>query len=246
MTTPTVLLNDPAQFVEAAAEQILTRLELLLAREPQVLLMLTGGSTPRAIYARVAESGTRLDWSRVRFAFGDERMVPPDHPDSNHRMAAESLLQPLSIPEAHVLRMEGERAPFEAAERYEEQLRRWSGGDTPRIHLLLLGMGDDGHCASLFPHTSVLTESERWVQSSWVPKLGVWRLTLTYPALNAAEQVLFLVNGAKKAPALAQVLQGERNLAEYPAQGIQPTTGSLTWLVDHLAAGQLWRDSAEL
>lgn len=240
---PSVLLHDPLAFVDAAAEEILSRLETLLATHPQVVLLLTGGSTPRAIYARMAQARTRLDWSRIRFGFGDERMVPPEHEDSNFRMASETLLSPLEIPPSHIWRMEGELSPPEAARRYEQVLREGLGQHGRSCHLLLLGMGDDAHCASLFPHTQGLAEHRRWVMENWVPKLQTWRLTLTYPALNAADQVLFLVNGEKKASALAQVLKGARDVLQYPAQGVQPEAGKLTWLVDQAAASQLWESS---
>ena len=232
----------PEAFVQTAADLIRAQLVETLQARPLAHLCLTGGSTPRPIYqmlaARAATGDTSLDWSRVYFYFGDERSVPPDHPDSNYRMAKESLLEPLRIPEAHVARLEGEQPPHTAATRYEALLHARFPEGRCAFDLLLLGMGDDGHCASLFPHTSGLSETERWVIANPVEKLQTTRLSLSFPALNGAREVLFLVSGVKKAPALTQVLEGARDVAAWPSQGIVPTQGHVCWLLDEGAAGR--------
>lgn len=233
----------PESFIQTASDLIWAHLVETLQLRPLAHLCLTGGSTPRPIYQMLAERSLAgdisLDWSRVRFYFGDERSVPPDHPDSNYRMAKESLLEPLGIPAEHVARLEGEQPASLAATRYEALLRARFPEGRCAFDLLLLGMGDDGHCASLFPHTPGLSETERWVIANPVDKLQTTRLSLSFPALNGARQVLFLVNGVKKAPALTQVLERARDVAAWPSQGIAPTHGHVCWLLDDGAAGTI-------
>lgn len=232
------LVVSAEQFVAQATARLLARLRERLAEQPLVHLCLTGGSTPRPIYQALAHE-TSLEWSRVRFYFGDERSVPPTHADSNFRMASETLLEPLHISPRHIARLRGELAPDAAAAEYESQLRAQFPDNRCAFDLLLLGMGDDGHCASLFPNTPALKESQRWVVSNPVEKLHTTRLTLTFSALNGAREVLFLVNGAKKAPALAQVLTGAFDLEAWPSQGIRPVNGRVCWLLDEAAAEDL-------
>ena len=222
------------------------------ARHARCRIALAGGSTPRRVYeflsGRDPAVGTRLrhavDWSEVEVFFGDERYVPPDHAESNYRMARESLLAhvPLSAAQVHPWPTAAGDPAADAA-RYEATLRaafpeRPAGGP-PRFDLVLLGLGTDGHTASLFPDTAALGEPSRWAVANHVPRLGAWRLTLTFPVLNAAQQVVFLVAGGDKAPVLARVLEGPEAPDELPAQRVQPTDGQLTWLVDRAAAGQL-------
>lgn len=191
-------------------------------------LSLCGGSTPRAIYAALAQRGD-IDWERVLLTFGDERCVPPDDPESNYRMVKESLLEPAGVPRGSVMRMAGEMAPAEAADRYEGQLRKLAqlaGEPVFRHDLVLLGMGEDGHTASLFPGTEALGETERWAVANFVPQADRWRLTLTYPILNAAKEVVFLVKGSAKRPIVEAVRAGG---SPYPAEGIK--AASVTWLL---------------
>jgi 6-phosphogluconolactonase len=200
---------------------------------------LSGGSTPRALYKLLSSSDLRerVDWNKIIFFFGDERCVPPDSPESNYRMAYETLLGPLGIDEANVFRWKAEEAsPESAAEKYEAELARSFGTERPAFDLVLLGMGSDGHTASLFPHTAALNEQNRNTMANWVPKLNAYRLTLTYPALNAAANVIFLVSGSDKAAVLRDVLNGPKRPADLPSQGIQPQDGRLTWLIDEAAA----------
>lgn len=200
---------------------------------------LSGGSTPRIVHAWIAQHGTDLDWSKVHLWFGDERCVPPDHPDSNYRMARETLIDAIDIPEQHIHPMRGEFKPIEAADIYENELRSIFDADLPRFDLVYLGLGDDGHTASLFPHTTALSQTERWVVANHVQKLGAWRLTLTAPVINHARVVAFLVVGETKADALYTVVHGEYQPDDTPAQMIHPTHGRLVWLVDDAAAKRL-------
>lgn len=238
---------DPQTAARAAALEIVRRAEVAQTTRGHFTLALAGGSTPRAVYALLAsdEFLPLVDWTNAYVFWGDDRCVPPDHPDSNYHMARQALLDYVPIPMDHIYRMQGEREPEQAAADYEMALRTFFGERssedfvTPRFDLLLLGMGDDGHTASLFPGTPVLNERERWVAAQYVDKLGAWRLTLTPPALNAAEAVLFLVTGATKAPALAAVLEGLPDADRYPAQLVQPRDGVVDWYVDEAAAALL-------
>lgn len=191
-------------------------------------LSLCGGSTPKAIYAALADRQD-IAWDRVLLTFGDERCVPPEHDDSNYRMVRESLLDPAEVPAGSVMRMAGEMPPEEAASRYDGQLAKLAqlAGEEIFVHdLVLLGMGDDGHTASLFPGTAALEESERSAVANYVPKFDSWRLTLTYPVLNASREVAFLVNGEKKRPVVEEVLAGG---SSHPAE--QVAAEKVTWLL---------------
>lgn len=199
---------------------------------------LSGGSTPRALYETMARRQSELDWKAIHLFWGDERCVPPDHPDSNYRMAYESLIQHVPIPTENVHRIRGEDDPQAAAEAYETELRAFLG-EYPRFSLLLLGLGDDGHTASLFPGTAAIHESQKRVIAHYVEKLNAWRITLTPAAINAPHDVMFLVVGSSKASALKQVLEGEKQPDVYPAQIVNPFLGRVYWFVDVSAASLL-------
>ncbi len=231
-------------FVALAAEAISTRGRFAVA--------LAGGSTPRATYRLLAadEFAARVDWRHVHVFWGDERCVPPDHPDSNYRMARQTLLDAVPLPADNVHRIQGEMEPTRAAAQYERTLRAFfsssAGGrdagneETPaRFDLVLLGMGGDGHTASLFPGTMAIGEQTRWVVAHHVEKLSAWRVTLTPVAINAAANVTFLVSGAGKAERLQQVLAGPYRPDVLPAQIVRPGRGRLRWLVDAAAAALL-------
>jgi 6-phosphogluconolactonase len=201
---------------------------------------LSGGSTPRRLYELLAAPPFRdqVPWPHTHLFWGDERCVPPDHPDSNYRMARESLLERAPIPARNVHRIRGELAPQEAAAAYEATLRTELGAGG-RLDLVLLGMGEDGHTASLFPGSPALHEQTRWVMAQEVEKLGAWRITLTPPIINAAANVLFVVAGGGKAGRLRQALVRPGQEELLPAQMVRPAEGRLLWLVDRAAAGLL-------
>jgi 6-phosphogluconolactonase len=200
--------------------------------------VLAGGSTPKATYGILARDyAERIDWSRVHVFFGDERNVPPDHEDANYRMAREALLDHVPIGGVH--RMRGELPPDEAAAAYEVELREFFGAEKlPRFDLILLGIGGDGHTASLFPETPALEVHDRWVVANPVPKLDTTRITLTVPVINAARSVVFLAAGKDKAEALKEILEGDADPREYPAKLVQPPGGP-EWMLDRAAAGSL-------
>jgi len=197
---------------------------------------LSGGSTPKALYLVLASEPyrTQVDWSKIEFFFGDERGVPPDHPDSNYRLANESLFRPARVVSGRIHRMKGEMENLSAAaELYARELRVLATDDFPHFDLVLLGLGTDGHTASLFPHSEALQERTRWVLPLLeAPRPPRRRLTLTMPVLNAARQVIFLVSGEKKARAVREVLQGMAPADDYPAKLVHPGPERLLWLVD--------------
>lgn len=207
---------------------------------------LSGGSTPRALHGLLASPPYRdqINWSAIEFFWGDDRCVPPDDRESNYRMARETLLSLVPVQEDQIHRMRTELPPEQAAEDYAGVLRdtfHLESGQLPRFDLIFLGMGPDGHTLSLFPHTAALTVADRLVTANFVPKLNTHRVTFTYPVANHAAAVAFMVAGHDKADALAAVLEGPRNPAEYPSQGVAPTNGELYWFVDRTAAANLKR-----
>jgi len=209
-------------------------------------LALSGGSTPEALYSLLASEEpwrSELPWHQMHFFWGDERHVPPDHPDSNYGMVEAALFSRVAIPPANLHRIRGEESdPQTAAEEYEQALKEFFHpleNQLPRFDLVLLGLGDDGHTASLFPGSAALGANERWVAANWIEKFKAWRLTLTLPVLNHAAHIMFLVSGQKKADILRAVLEEPRGV--YPAQLIQPTNGELLWMIDSDAAAALSR-----
>ncbi len=234
-----LVYETPAEIAEAAARDFAARAEEAIGERGRFAVALAGGSTPKATYEALARDyADKLDWGRVRAFFGDERTVPPDHEDSNYRMAHEALLS--RVPVGGVHRMRGELPPAEAAAAYEEELREFFGPDeSPSLDLVLLGLGEDGHTASLFPETSALDVTDRLVVANPVLKLETTRLTLTIPVINAAKAVTFLVAGEGKAQALREVLEGDADPRAYPAKLVHPESGDLTWMVDRAAASLL-------
>lgn len=231
---------------EAAADLFVRAARSAIADRGRFSVALSGGSTPQRMYELLAEPPRRdqLDWSKVLVFFGDERAVPPDHHDSNYRMAHESMLAKVPLAPEHVHRMKAERSDLaEAARDYQEALARAMGvspgGPPPPLDLVLLGMGPDGHTASLFPHTQALGENVRWIAPNYVPRLNAHRMTMTAPLLNAARSIAFLTAGEEKAAPLAEVLEGPRDPDRLPSQRIWPTRGELSWLIDETAAARL-------
>jgi 6-phosphogluconolactonase len=227
------VLEDASQVAEALAERFCAAAEKQRGKRFHVAL--SGGSTPRATYALLAQAPYRgrIDWANVHVYFGDERCVPPDHPDSNFRMAQETLLSKVPLSAEQIHRILGERTPMEAADDYTLQLRPL--GVPPRFDLILLGMGPDGHTASLFPGTAALSATGAPVTAVYVPRLDTWRVTLTAPVLSAGAEVVVAAAGAEKAEALHKALEGPPG--SVPIQLVQPA--SLTFLVDRAAASKL-------
>jgi 6-phosphogluconolactonase len=235
------VLPDAATLADAAARQIVERAQAAIEARGAFSIALSGGSTPRQLHHRLASPPLveQVDWERVHVFFGDERHVPPDDPQSNYRMADETLLSRVPIQQAHIHRMRGELAPEQAAADYENQLRLFFGNDPPRLDVILLGMGDNGHTASLFPGLTAVREQQRWVVAEEVPEVDMWRITLTPVVLNLGRQVMFLVAGEAKASMLRQVLEGTYAPDEGPAQIVRPAPGEVIWLVDAAAAAKL-------
>jgi 6-phosphogluconolactonase len=222
-------------FAQQAAEAIRARGMFRVA--------LSGGSTPRALYRQLTTPDVAIDWPHVHLFFGDERHVPPDHADSNYRMVKEALLTHAPIPEANVHRIRTEMSDAaEAAADYEQVIRnafQIRPGEWPRFDLVLLGMGPDGHTASLFPDTPILHERSSLAAAVWVASMQTWRVSLTPPVLNHARTVLFLAGGAEKAETLHAVLEGPSEPERLPAQLIAPSDGQVHWYVDVAAASRL-------
>ncbi len=235
---------------QEAARRLTVLANERIASTGRFSLALSGGSTPKLLYTLLAGPpySEQIDWTKVLIFFGDERSVPPDHPDSNYRMANEALLSKLKLPAENIYRMHGEDPPEQAAAAYAADLEKAFGlehGDGPNpenfpsFDLILLGMGPDGHTASLFPGTAALQERGRPVTANHVPKLDTWRITLTAPTINQASQVWFLVAGQDKETTLARVLEGEFQPQTYPSQLVRPQHGKLVWMLDEAAAGKI-------
>ncbi len=236
------IFETRAELERAAAHRMTEALTDALRHGAVATLVLTGGRTAQGVYGRLAQgqSPDLVDWSRVHVFWGDERVVPPESPDSNFRMAKRTLLAHLAVSEANVHRIAGERAPERAAARYEEEIRQVLGSGLPRFDVVLLSMGEDGHVASLFPGTEALREQERLVIPVTGPKPPVHRVTLTLKAINAARLILVLASGTAKATALARVHRAGRGPdPRLPVSLLQPDVGNLVWMADRNAASEL-------
>jgi len=238
------ILATPADLFHAAAEEFVRAGKTAIAANGRFVVALSGGSTPKSLYSLLAAKHAAFDWTRTFLFFGDERHVPPDHPDSNYRMVSESLLTKISIPAGNVFRVKAENPDAAAAALdYENDLRRFFAlkpDEFPRFDLILLGMGPDGHTASLFPGSEGLKEQSRLVIANWVEKFKTHRITFTFPVLNHAAEVMFLASGPDKADMVRQILEGE-NTPPYPSQQVQPVNGTLLWMLDETAAAKLSR-----
>ena len=241
MRADVAVLPSAAALAEAAARRFVAAARDAIDSHGQFVVALSGGSTPRDTYRRLGTDAlvSGVMWSRVQVLWGDERCVPPDHAESNYRMARETLLERVPVPAANVHRIHGEDDPATAAEVYEATMRALLHTPGARIDLVLLGLGDDGHTASLFPGSAAIQEQTRWVMAAHAPAASMWRVTLTPAVINAAAEVLFLVSGGGKAGILRRVLEGPRRLQELPAQAIAPSNGRLGWCVDTAAAAEL-------
>jgi 6-phosphogluconolactonase len=230
METPPRVLRSK-NFVADAAAFILEEARKAIVERSEFRIALSGGNTPTPVYARIAGEGHDLPWDQILFTFGDERCVPPDDAQSNFRMARENLFVPAAVPEKSIMRMRGEIDPQIAAKEYEDQLDAIAIEHGERIYqhdLILLGLGDDGHTASLFPGTAALEEMSRRVVANFVPKLNAWRLTFTFPLIDHARQILFLVGASKSPQLIERVLAGDR---QFPAARVSPSAGEVTWMI---------------
>ena len=233
------VVPDIESLNHAAAGEFVNCANGAISERGRFTVVLSGGNTPRAIYSLLAERYAHtISWEQVFVFFGDERHVPPDHPDSNFRMANESLLSHVPIPAKNIHRVQAELAAPMAADQYQATLREFfslQDGDLPQFDLVMLGMGEDGHTASLFPGTPALEETSRTVVANHVEKLETDRITLTFPVLNATSEVLIMIAGENKAPVVRDIVNSpERCL--YPIQRVRPCNGRLLWLVEQKAA----------
>ena len=232
------IFGSPEEVARAAAEYFVEQCREAVARSNGFAVALSGGSTPKLLYELLANPKEpfrdQIAWKKTYFFFTDERNVPPDHPESNYRMVHEAMFS--HAPKTTVLRMSGEKPAAEAAEEYEDTLAELFEADIPDLDLIFLGLGEDGHTASLFPHSPALKETEHLVAAPWVEKLNAYRITMTLPILNNAQSVVFLVTGASKAEILREVIETDKNPDLYPAQAISPTNGAVSWFVDKAAA----------
>ncbi len=218
-------------FAADAADFILGQAHKAIGERNEFRIALSGGNTPRPVYARLAAVAHDLPWESIRITFGDERCVPPEDEDSNFRMVRETLLVPAAVPQKSIMRMRGEIDPQIAAQEYQDRLdliATQRGEPIYRHDLILLGLGDDGHTASLFPGTPALEETIRQVVANFVPRLNAWRLTFTFPLINHARHVLFLVGAAKSPGLIERVLEGD---PQFPASRVNPIAGELTWII---------------
>ena len=233
---------DDESLSRAAADIFLAEAKAAVQKKDGFTVALSGGSTPRRTYRILADSTHRdqVEWEKVHVFWGDERCVPPGDPKSNERMARRALLDHVPVPPGQVHPMRCGESPEHAADQYERRLHARFGPGPPAFDLVFLGLGENGHTASLFPGTSVLEEQKRWVAAVYLPEQDLYRLTLTAPIINMAGKIVFLVSGEGKAKVLKAVLEGPRNPCHLPAQLIKPADGELVWLVDH-KAGQMLR-----
>ena len=242
MTTPEIkVLPDLDAVAREAAERILRAADEAITQRGRFSIALSGGSAPKPLYELLATDDYRsaIDWARVEVFWGDERCVPPDHPESNYRMARELMLSKLPIPGDNIYRMRGEIDPHEAAKEYGLMLQEKFGA-SGGVDVNLLGMGKDGHTASLFPGTDAVHETRHRVVANYAEHSTTgksWRMTMTIPFINRSRQVLILVGGADKAQTVQRVLEGPGDPQRLPVQRVQPESGRLTWLLDAAAAG---------
>lgn len=234
------IFDSLSELSQAAAEEFVSQAASAVKKTGRFSVALSGGSTPRGLFSLLASGDLpSIPWDKIYFFWGDERHVPPDHPQSNYRVANELLLSKVSVPRENIFRIEAEDPADEAAQAYEQTIRDFfkAQEEVPRFDLILLGIGPEGHTASLFPGTGALQEKERLVVANWVEKLKAHRVTMTLPLLNHAACNVFLVSGADKAEAVQGVFAGQA----LPAGLVRPKLGRLLWLVDREAAGGLAR-----
>jgi 6-phosphogluconolactonase len=237
------ILSTPDDVLTALAEYFVDRAAQAIERRGRFAVALSGGSSPQKLYELLASPAyrERVQWEQTYFFFGDERNVPQTSPDSNYLMAKKALLDPLGVRPSQVFAVDTELKPAEAAAQYCVDIEEFFEEKKAKFDLVLLGLGDNAHTASLFPHTPVLHDKKVGVKEVWLPEQQVFRITLTAPLINQARAVAFLVYGAGKAEAVHQILEEDRDIEQYPAQLIEPSSGELAWFLDEAAAKDLQR-----
>jgi 6-phosphogluconolactonase len=233
--------KDPGSLLIALADFIVGRAKASIERSGRFTIALSGGSSPKRLYELLSSDDYRnqIEWKKVFFFFGDERYVPADHANSNFLMAKNSLFVPLKISDHQIFAVNTSLAPPDAASDYEHRMRNHFKGNECRFDLILLGLGDNSHTASLFPHTSVLHEKVALVKEIYVQEVSMYRITFTAPLINNADCIAFLVYGASKSEAVANILRGPVRIDDYPAQLINPSHGELHWFLDGPAAADI-------
>lgn len=244
MASEVKVFDLPADLFVHSAEKIVAIAQEAIQKNGRFSFALSGGQTPKGVYSVLASAKfkDRIDWKKVHIFWGDERPVVSTHPDSNFRMAKETLLDAVGIPSGNIHRIGSEEDPMLAAQQYEDDLRDFfdlADGDFPAFDLILLGMGDDGHTASLFPESEALAIKDRLVVDNYVKKLNSHRITMTFPVINNARNILFLVSGSSKSKMIQQILGNNKTLDALPAQLVIPSHGSLCWFLDKDAAADL-------
>ena len=239
-----IIVCEKEEWPTKAVELFVQQANANIADHSSFSAALAGGNTPEPLYSELArpENWNRIEWDKIHLFWGDERHVPPNDPQSNFRLVKEKLLDVVPIPEENIHRVKTEMDVRLAAFAYEDDLRHFFPGDWPRFDLVLLGMGEDGHTASLFPRSAALNEESRWFVANFAPEKNSWRLTLTLKAINAARMVIVLVRGESKADTLGAVFMGANDPWEMPIQGVDPVDGKMIWLFDSEAASRLPED----
>ena len=240
--------SNKEKLVIATAEHMVNSIEQAIQQNGLCNVALSGGNTPGGVFSLLASNfyQDRVDWGRLHLFWGDERMVPPEHQDSNFRMVQETLLDHIKIPGENVHRIRGEIAPEEAAAEYAELLDAHFKEDLPCFDLILLGLGEDGHTASLFPETDAVGECEKHAVAVFVPRLSAWRVTLTLPVLNAAREILFLVSGKSKSEMIQRIMSIKQPAKELPATMVNPQNGELHWMLDSEAMVLINKNAREV
>lgn len=244
MTAEIKIFDHTVDLFRNSAEKIVSIADEAIQNNGHFNLVLSGGSTPKGVYSVLADAAfkKKIRWEKVHVFWGDERSVVSTHPDSNYRMAKETLLDASGIPRGNIHRMAGEEDPMLAAQQYEDDIKDFfkvDDGSFPPFDLILLGLGEDGHTASLFPDSEALTVRDRFVVDNYVKKLNTHRITFTFPLINRARNVLFLVSGSAKSKIVKQVLENTGPEKLFPSQMVQPTHGSLLWFLDKDAGTEL-------
>jgi len=235
------IYDTEAEVIKGLAHFFMVTVNAAIRKNGECSVVLSGGSSPKKLYQLLAsdEYKNEVDWSKVSFFFGDERYVPFDHPDNNGRMATQTLFEPLHIDESKIFYIGTSLSPEHDAANYSDAIFTYFGDRSPKFDLILLGLGDNAHTASLFPYTDVLQEETAIVRPVFLIEQHVYRITMTAPLINEADKIAFLVYGKSKAEAVHHVLKGEKNIALYPAQLIQPLDGTVNWFMDKAAANNV-------